>query len=304
MKRSSKLNNKHTRRHGIKVALSTLTGGFLHAHTSKGAAAHIPHPHIPQLTSSIPVPPDDGLTGSDFAHAVSNVGRAEREELILDQILKGNLPCFLRQLAPVKLEHETPKGKVLSATIFVMPEYLAIGPDGDFLRIPMNLHTAVAVADHFGFLLPTKKMVDAIYSQSAFHFTPQPLPAGPEMTSTDYYRMHNAMINQQLQARGFRLGALVSGHKKDVVVTNRLISHPGQIAIYGWHRGIGDPIQPLSTVHGAGYADYSHGIRLVSRMALVDGKLRPVSEILLDPAFAKVLSDEGPISLESALRKA
>lgn len=297
MKRSTKHNDKHTRRHGIKVALSTLTGGLLHAATSKHAA-------IPQLTSSIPVPLEDGLTGTEFTHVVSNVGRHEREEVILDQLLKGNLPCFLRKLVPVKLQHETPRGKVLRATIFVMPEYLAVGPDNDFLRIPMNLHTAVAVADHFGFLLPTKKMVDAIYDQSAFHFTPQPLPAGPEMTSTEYYRTHNAMIEQQFRSRGFRLGTLVSGHKKDVVVSNRLISHPGQIAIYGWHRATGDPIQPLSTVHGAGYADYSHGIRLISRMAMVDGKLRPVSELLLDPAFAKVLSDEGTISLESALRRA
>ena len=85
------------------------------------------------------------------------------------------------------------------------------------------------------------------------------------MTSTEYYRTHNTMIEKQSQTRlASRLGALVSGHKKDVVLTNRLITHPGQIAIYGWHRAKATPIQPLSTVHGAGYADYSHGIRLVS----------------------------------------
>ena len=181
-----------------------------------------------------------------------------------------------------------------------MPEYLAIGSDDDFLRIPMNLHTAVAVANRFGFVLPTRKMVDAIYDQSACHFTPQPLPAGPQMTSTEYYRMHNAMIEKQSQARGFPLGALVSGHKKDVVLTNRLITHPGQIAIYGWHRAKGAPIQPLSTVHGAGYADYSHGIRLVAKMAMIDGKLRSVSDILQDSKLARVLSDEGPIRLAPA----
>ena len=99
-----------------------------------------------------------------------------------------------------------PEGKVLPATIFVMPDYLAIGSDSDFLRIPMNLHTARAVADRFGFVLPTRKMVDAIYDQSTYHFTPQPLPAGPQMTSTEYYRTHNAMIEQQSQSRGFPLG--------------------------------------------------------------------------------------------------
>ncbi len=295
MKKSS----KHTRRHGIKAALSMLSGGLLNEAALKAAAAH-----VPALTSSIPVAPEDALTGTQFARAVSNVDRQEREELILDQLLKGNLPCFLRKLLPVKLDRRGPNGKIQTAAIFVMPEYLAIGEDRDFLRIPMNLHTAVAVASHFGFLLPTRKMVDAIYDQSAFHLTPQPLPAGPRMTSTEYYRMHNAMIDEQFKTRRFRLGALVSGHKKDVVVTNRLISHRGQIAIYGWHRDVGDPIQPLSTVHGAGYADYSHGIRLIGRMALVDGKLVSVSELLLDPEFARVLSDEGTISLQSALGRA
>ncbi len=63
-----------------------------------------------------------------------------------------------------------------------------------------------------------------------------------------------------------------AGHKKDVVITNRLTREQGRIAIYGWHQPTGIPIQPLSTVHGAGYADYSHGIRLVSDVVLIDGK--------------------------------
>ncbi len=278
---------KFTRRHGMKAAMSALSAGFLRA----GEA--------PDLTRRIPPGNPDAVTGSQFAESVLNTDRHERERAILDQLAAGNLPGFLRKLVPVKLDAEV-GGKILSITIFVMPEYLAIGSDDDFLRIPMNLHTAVAVANRFGFSLPTKKIVDAIYDQSGCHFTPQPLPAGPQMTSTEYYRKHNAMIDKQSQALGFPLGALVAGHKKDVVLTNRLVTHPGQIAIYGWHRAKGAPIQPLSTVHGAGYADYSHGIRLVAKMAMIDGKLRPVSEILQDSKLARVLSDEGPIRLAPA----
>jgi hypothetical protein len=48
-------------------------------------------------------------------------------------------------------------------------------------------------------------------------------------------------------------------------------------------------------VHRAGYADYSHGIRLVSQKAIVDGKVRSVYDILRDPLLARVLSDEGAI---------
>ena len=73
--------------------------------------------------------------------------RHERERAILDQLVAGNLPSFLRKLVPVKLNSEIAQGRALSATIFVMPEYLAIGSDSDFLRIPMNLHTATAMAE-------------------------------------------------------------------------------------------------------------------------------------------------------------
>jgi hypothetical protein len=115
------------------------------------------------------------------------------------------------------------------------------------------------------------------------------------MTSTGYYQRHNSMIDQQSLTRGLSGGTLAAGHKKDVVLSNRLRRNPGHIAIYGWHRAKGDPIQPLSTVHGANYADYSHGIRLVAGVALIQGKTRPVSDVLQDAATAPVLSDEGPI---------
>ena len=250
-----------------------------------------------QLTRGIPLRSSADLTGSQFAQYVANMNSQDREGAILEEISKGNLPEFLRKLVPVELHGKLANGQNLTATIFVTPDYLAIGSDSDFLRIPMNLHTAVTVAERFGFILPTRKMVDAIYMQSRYHLSPQPLPAGPQMRSTEYYSTHNEMIENQMHAMGAPLGALISGDKKDVVMSNRLAMYVGRIAIYGWHRGPGQPIQPLSTVHGANYADYSHGIRLISEWALVNGKLQSIRQLLQDPATAKVLSDEGPIHL-------
>jgi len=218
-----------------------------------------------------------------------------REHAIEDQILAGNFPGFLKNLVPVKLDWQPPNGKLVSATVFVMPEYLSIGSDKDFLRIPMNLYTASTVAKRLGYILPTRKIVNAIYSQSAFHLSPEPMTAGPEMRSTEYYRIHNEKIAAQFRMLGVMLGQLVSGHKKDVVLTNLLDSNRGRIAIFGWHRLDGVPIQPLSTVHGACYADYSHGIRLVSDSVLIDGERRSVYDVLQDPVQSHVLNDEGPM---------
>jgi len=246
------------------------------------------------LTERIPPRPAQALTGSQFAEYVSKMDPQQREHAILSEILQGNVPSFLRKLIPVELKQRA-NGRSLAATIFVMPDYLAIGSDKDYLRIPMNFYTAAAILAHFGFVLPTRKIVDAIYDQSSYHFRPQPLPPGPEMRSTRYYRIHNEMIERQSRARGIPTGALVSGDKKDVVITNRLARRPDRLALYGWHRRTGAPIQPLSTRHGALYADYSHGIRLVSEVAILNGQLRSIYAILQDSSLAKVLSDEGPI---------
>jgi hypothetical protein len=252
---------------------------------------------VADMIRGIPSRSSQALTGSQFVKYISKMDSQQREQAILSELLDGNLPSFLRKLVPLELKQVLTSGKTLTTTIFVMPEYLAIGSDKDFLRIPMNLYTATAIAARFGFVLPTKRIVDAIYDQSSYHFVPEPMTPGPQMRSTEYYRVHNEMIDKQSRARDIPVGALVSGDKKDVVITNRLARSQGRIAIYGWHRGSGAPIQPLSTVHGAGYADYSHGIRLVSEMAMVDGKLRSVYDILQDSLLANVLSDEGTIRI-------
>lgn len=250
---------------------------------------------ILDLTRRIPERTSDDVTGSQFAQYVAGMDSQDREEAIREEILKGNIPDFLRTLVPVQLHAESPQGEPLVATIFVAPDYLAIGSNSNFLRTPMNLRTAIDIVDRLGFILPTKKMVDAIYLQSQVHLSPQPLPAGPQMRSTEYYRRHNEIIDEQYQSLGVQLGDLVSGDKKDIVITNLLTRNVGKIAIYGWHRGPGKPIQPLSTVHAANYADYSHGVRLVSEVAILNGEMRPVSEILQDPSTARVLSDEGAL---------
>ena len=61
------------------------------------------------------------------------------------------------------------------------------------------------------------------------------------------------------------------------------------------HRRNGKPIQPLSTVHGAGYADYSPGIRLVSRTAYLDGREVDLERLMGDPRYAGLISHEGPL---------
>lgn len=253
------------------------------------------------LTAEIPRR-DPGLPpGSAFAAAVAAEAGAPREAAIGATLLEGNIPGFLRRLKAISLSARAADGTLHTAIVCVMPDYLAIGTDDDYLRMPMDLHTATAVAARFGFVLPTRRMVDAIYAQSEVRLPPQPLPAGPRMRSTGYYVRHDTRIAEQLAALREPAGVLLAGHKKDVVLSNRLLSRPGRVAIYGWHRREHQPIQPLSTVHGAGYADYSHGVRLVADIMQLDGQVASLYHVLTDPVLAPLLSDEGPVRALDAL---
>ena len=247
------------------------------------------------LIRKIPPRPYWAMAGSEFAKYIFKMDKTQRERAILDQLSEGNLPDFLRKLIPLHLNHMLKDGQVITATLFSMPDYLAIGSNRDFMRIPMNFYTAVEIADKFGFILPTTKIVDALFKQSAFHLRPEPMPSGPRMRSTACYLEHDQKIQKQRLALSCPLGALISGHKKDIVITGRLAQQQGKIAIYGWQRPSGAPIQPLCTIHSASYADYSHGVRLISELVLLNGKATSIYAILEDPGLAGVLSDEGAI---------
>jgi hypothetical protein len=253
------------------------------------------------LAQQIPERPSQAAEGAQFARSIEHLGGAEREAAIRRELLAGNMPSFLRSLVPIRLSGRTAGGRIAHILLCVAPDYLAIGSDADFLYVPMRLTTALQIAQRLGFMLPTPRIVDAIYAQASVHLAPQPLPASESMRSSAYYRDHNALIEQQRAALGTAPGALTAGEKKDLVLTNRLWRFPDRVAIYGWHRAAGDPIQPLSTVHGWRYADYSHGARLISTRAWVDGIPRSLSELLQDRQLAGLISSEGVIANLPAL---
>ena len=247
----------------------------------------------------VATPPDipprapHAMTGSGFIESVTRLSRDEREAAIRRELFAGNIPSFLRNLRTVEATDTTTDSVKHTVSYDVMPDYLAIGSDRDFVRMPMTPYTAQAFCDAFGFVLPTRKMVNDIWAAAKTHLDPRPLTVERESPLT--FLQHQRIIEDQL--KGVERGTFVAGIKKDVVVTNRLGEKPQRVAIYGWHYPNGQPIQPLYVGHVDWYVDYSHGIRPVRRAMRVDGVQRSFEKILTDPHLNGVISDEGVITV-------
>ena len=264
------------------------------------AIASISFQNLPGQVLNIPPRPANALRESVFVSMITPFSLQDRENAIYTQVVTGNIPDFMRALSPVTI-NATINGTLHTATYYVTPEYMAIGADDDYFLMPMTPTLAQRIANKLQCNLPTKKMVDDIYVAAAVKLRPQPIPPSDAMVTVPVFKQHNDSVWQlrKEQIDVHPLGALVGGHKKDVVVTNK-INNPtptGKVAIYGWHQLNGMPIQPLYTGHADTWADYSHGIRLVQLAMKVDGTDKTVTEVLNDPNLAGLLSDEGLIPI-------
>ncbi len=249
---------------------------------------------------NLPPRPADAPTGSQFISITSRMPRAERENWILAEVTRGNVPTFQRNLVPITVS-ATINGTPHSGTYYVLPDYLAVGTDADYFLQPMTPLLAQRLANLLGCTLPTRKMVDQIWAASAVKLSPQPIAPSAEMITVPVFAQHNAMVRTQRDqfTNAAPLGALVAGDKKDVIISTKIytnfananITHP--VVIYGWHYTSGTPIQPLYNGHEETYADYSHGIRLVQAEMLLDGGTQRIGAVLTNASLAPLLSDEG-----------
>lgn len=228
------------------------------------------------------------ITGSEFYKRVASANWRERDSLALHELLKGNLPTFIKKFVRIHTSINNSNGKTISAYYYVMPDYLSIGDGNDFARIPLTPMAAQKVADSFHCFLPTPKMVDDIYKQSSVKLEPVPIGTFRDSSPT-MFQHHNIIEDQRKGRKG-----LIAGIKKDVILTDKLAidKRPNRVAIYGWHKLDGQPIQPIYTGHINWYVDYSHGIRLVYRTIWVERRPMDYIAVMKDKFLRKLLCNE------------
>ena len=229
------------------------------------------------------------LTGNQYYQHAASMKWNARDSFAVKELLSGNVPNFLKKFKAVHVFiKDSSTGRSINATYYVSPDYLSIGNNNNWARINITPNAAQQVADKFNCFLPTKKMVDNIYNGAKVKLEPVPMYAFRDSTPTMW--QHHLIIEGQRKSRK----GLIAGIKKDVVISGKISkdNRPDRVAIYGWHKLDGKPIQPLYTGHINTWVDYSQGIRLIYRKIKVEGNWMDYIDVLKDAKLQKLLCDE------------
>ena len=263
--------------------------------------------------ASMPVPaladkPAATLAGSDFMRRADTTSFWALEDIIVETVTAGQVPDALRHFR--KITFTTPVvdsveilRKKHKVEMWVLPDYVAIGTNDDFVRMPMGPLAAQRIADALDCTLPTPFLVDRIAEASEGHVDIFPFrPLGNRNSQPIVFQDSNNAINAQFKAYGYEFGQFISGLKKDIVLTYKIMTlteYERNVAIYGWHHPDGRAQQPLFVRHGNFYVDYSHGVRLIYNKVKIDGVEYNIREVLQSPELYRLLSDE-PMHLTQA----
>ena len=277
------------------------------------------------------IPPRVGaeVTGRQFIDDLKGMGPSERQAHVLKMLDNGQVPDFLRDLCKVEVEVADADGNMHKVEYNVMPDFIAIGTDQDYVFVPMNSEMAQHVLLSWDMAPPTAQMVDQIAAK------------GPEVqfhpdTGTKAFRPYDSAEglekyyarNEQVAGRHYydawlewtgtgpdssvvkhsELGSHpATGHMKEFVMMPASTlkgasdldpakgdTNPDTIGMY--HRTVQNDRGPGKGVpldHNEQYFDYSQGLRTVSSMVTVDGKQMHISDVLKDPKLHTLLSGEG-----------
>jgi len=153
------------------------------------ACATAPAQYPPHLV--LPPRAPNAATGSALLGNLVGLSLVDRETLLWHEFAAGNVPPFLRTLVPVTTQALI-GGQTRTATFWCARDYLGIGADADWFRMPMTPTLGQQIADRLECVLPTRRMVDAIWAQAPVQLAPFPYsPAVYDILSVALFHQHH-----------------------------------------------------------------------------------------------------------------
>lgn len=169
-------------------------------------------------------------------------------------------------------------------------------PDGSRFRFQVTAKMTQQCADLLGASMLTAKVMDLTYQQAALAVDCTVLPAGPEMSSTEYSKHWNTLVEQK---RAGNIG-LFRDCGKAWILDNNLAGSAGAVnygfyskgALYVNPEGI-KMWQTLGMKHNALHQDYSQTLFLMSNTCEVDGQSANIVDVMQDPTLSHLVNYNG-----------
>ena len=234
-------------------------------------------------------PNDAAKNGAAFYKQAATMQWKQRDSLVIIWWEEKHYPVWLQKFSRITINGvDAVSSKDVRINAYVSQDYFSLGNSNEWARICLTPMAAAIIAKSWHCVLPTTKIVDDIYHQSKVRLDPVPMFAFRDSTPTMWH--HHLIIEGQRKGKP----GLIAGIKKDVVQTPKLKEQgkENKVAIYGWHKLDGKPIQPLYTGHINWYVDYSHGIRLLYETIYVNGKRMLFSNAIKDEGLHHLLCNE------------
>ncbi len=223
----------------------------------------------------------------------------ERQKFILDAALAKGKPNTVPVSIPL------PDGGKM--TYWVMPSYLSV----DGVNLPISAEDNQRLADAWGMVLPTNKIITQVYQNASKKIDPRPLSAGGRIGDKTYsgeevvkHKISDSDSAVQYsdnfnKALGDDKDGIISGYYKEISQPNK----DGKVSIYGLFDK-GKPIQNgLNTSHtttkdpsGYAHTEYAMVSRLLNdkvEIETADGKKirTTMEEVMSDPKWSGLVSD-------------
>ncbi len=139
------------------------------------------------------------ITGTELYDQIDTLGGSKRETHVLQLLTTNTLSPHLKDVT-ITVTGKNTKGEETTIEYTVKSDYLCVGTELDYFRLPLAPLTAQKVADHFNCTLPTKRMVDQIWKSATTKLPPQPISPKPGEAPRDSsitYRRHQRMVEDK-----------------------------------------------------------------------------------------------------------
>lgn len=259
------------------------------------------------MVKPLPERKKDSITGSQFMVELEKIYGPKYEEAVIREVLAGNVPDFIRpeNWKEIKIKEKI-GGLFVTMTIRVAPDYLAIGSNDDYVRVPLSPIGLQTLLSQMDAALPTKKIVDIIDKEAhdgllklvdakaVSKRSGIPLDKGTTyMIKPDFTWSASILADELISGKKLPKMSLVSGHKKDVIVHPVPIEAKRNLIQYRPNHPQG--LDFLN--HFKDHTDYSLGARLVDSVVRVQitgerevDKNMKYSDIIMDPQLFRLLS--------------